>query len=72
MPPEEAHVAAYLPAVVAAYPLTLDDSLRSFPWPSVAAVFAEGEEKQASDAGAEGSESLVVVDFEFVLASSLA
>ena len=69
---EQAHVAAYLPAVVAAYHLTLEDSLGSFPWPSVAAVSAEGEEKPALDAGAEGLGSLAVVDSESALASSLA
>lgn len=72
MLPEEAHAAAYLPAVVAACHLTLENSLGSFPWPSVAAVSAQGEEKPAWDAGAEGLGSLAVVDSESALASSLA
>ena len=73
MRPEEVLVVAYLLAVVAAFDLTFEDSLGSFPWPSaVAAVVVEGEEKPALDAGVEGLESLAVFDSELASASSLA
>lgn len=59
----DAPVAAYSPAVVAAFDLTLEDSLGSFPWLSVdVAVAAQGEEKPALDAGVEGLGILAVFD----------